>query len=187
MSEYDPYLAISLFGHPLPGIAKKSFPGLTIFKMFWSLLAGVCALYEHALRQIYTLDTQITYPIILAKILMGHQNFGGNIIFPFGPPLAVTLWPVPNVFTLRKCLCWNVHAAIFFATMDPPIVPQFPVVPSQLPTHRSSPWTVSKKRCKFPSWVFRQRSSTNATSLSSRRPWEVQWELTTWTWLTPRG
>ena len=41
MSEYDPYLAISLFGHLFPGIAKNAFPGLTIF--FWSLLARVCA------------------------------------------------------------------------------------------------------------------------------------------------
>ena len=44
MSEYDPYLAISLFGHLFPQIAKNAFPGLTIFKIFWSLLAGVCAL-----------------------------------------------------------------------------------------------------------------------------------------------
>ena len=41
MSEYNPYLTISLFGHLFPGIAKNVFPGLTIFKMFWSLLAGV--------------------------------------------------------------------------------------------------------------------------------------------------
>ena len=34
MSEYDPYLAISLFGHLFPGIAKNVFPVLTIFKMF---------------------------------------------------------------------------------------------------------------------------------------------------------
>ena len=65
MSEYDPRLAISLFGHLFPGIAKNAFQGLTIFNIFSSLLAGVCALYsshEHALRQIYTLDTQVTDP-----------------------------------------------------------------------------------------------------------------------------
>ena len=39
MSEYDPYLAISLFGHLFPGIAKNAFAGLTIFKIFWSFLA----------------------------------------------------------------------------------------------------------------------------------------------------
>ena len=54
MSEYDPYLAISLFGHLSPGIVKNAFPELTIFKIFWSLLAEVCALYSremmHALR-----------------------------------------------------------------------------------------------------------------------------------------
>ena len=59
MSEYDSYLAISLFGHLFPGIAKNAFQGRTIFKIFWSLLAGVC---EHALRQIYTLYTQVTDP-----------------------------------------------------------------------------------------------------------------------------
>ena len=63
MSEYDPYLAISLFGHLFPRIAKNAFPGLMIFKMFWSLLAGVSPYSrEHALRQIYTLDTQVTDP-----------------------------------------------------------------------------------------------------------------------------
>ena len=32
MSEYDPYLAISLFGHLFPRIAKNAFPGLIIFQ-----------------------------------------------------------------------------------------------------------------------------------------------------------
>ena len=61
MSEYDTYLAISLFGFFFPGIAKNAFPGLTIFKISWSLLAGVCVYgHEHTLCQIYTLDTQVT-------------------------------------------------------------------------------------------------------------------------------
>ena len=63
MSECDPYLAISLFEHLFPGIAKNVFPGLTIFKIFWFLLAGVLiAVNMHYAKSVYTLDTQVTNP-----------------------------------------------------------------------------------------------------------------------------
>ena len=39
MSEYDPYLAISLFGHLFPGIAKNAFPGLTTIQDFLVLVS----------------------------------------------------------------------------------------------------------------------------------------------------
>ena len=56
MSEYDPYLAISLFGHFFPGIAKNAFPELIIYPKFLGHCFQGFAPYrcEHALRQIYT-------------------------------------------------------------------------------------------------------------------------------------
>ena len=61
MSEYDPYLEVSLFW-TFVQIAKNVFP----------VLVSQFAPYsrEQALRQIYTLDTQVT---LLAKTLKGDD------------------------------------------------------------------------------------------------------------------
>ena len=48
MSEYDPYLAISLFGHLFPEIGKNAFPGLMIFKNnVLVLVSGVLIVNMH--------------------------------------------------------------------------------------------------------------------------------------------
>ena len=68
MSEYDPYLAISVFEHLFPGIAKNAFPVLTIFSIFWALLAEICAL--RAVNMHYAKFTHWTPKLqILAKTL----------------------------------------------------------------------------------------------------------------------
>ena len=61
MSEYDPYLEVSLFW-TFVQIAQNAFP----------VLVSEFAPYsrEQALRQIYTLDTQVT---LLAKTLKGDD------------------------------------------------------------------------------------------------------------------
>ena len=73
MSEYDPYLAISLFGHLFPGIAKNAFPGLTIFKIVWSLLAGVLIAVNNTHYAKFILWTPKLQ--ILAKTLIQRDIF----------------------------------------------------------------------------------------------------------------
>ena len=66
MSEYDSYLAISLFGHLFPGIAKNAFPLLTIFKFLWSRGLRLIAVNMHYAK--FTLWTPKLQ--ILAKTLI---------------------------------------------------------------------------------------------------------------------